>query len=507
VFILSDMPGTGTFNSSAAKRLVVVIAAALIVVGVSACGSSASRSNLDPAAVVPASVPLYISAAVPTDGQVSQFHQLVTKLAGAKAWTQISNAFNRTLAKKHSTWKHDIEPWIGNHVGVAIMSYADVAADGGGSDRGLVLIFPTSNIKQALAYAKRTGSAGTVAEQDGSYMIVSDASTLAQFKAAGGAKLSSSASYTAVQRHEAGDNLTGYLSVHTLADQVASAASTAGTTAGTAAASKLSGLLALIPADASVGLGVSLTPQSARIDVIPHDIPSTAAGTTGGAGTVAGLPASSILAAALNITLPKHNAFVKEFIKGFSTGVASGIPGAGALRRAESIVDSVVPALGPLSLSFSGTSLSNLKAGLTLTPSNMKAADKLLVLAHSAITASGQLPVKGTAENFSLAEGPFVVHVGTQAGKVIALLGYPDAAAFLHPSSTLASNSAYQRAVGELPSGAKVPFYLSFQGLDTLLEVLPGTGETAMTKQILGKLSYLAFGSAPSDFRIVVGFN
>jgi hypothetical protein len=513
------------------RGLVAVVAALLIGVLLSACGSSnssgSSGSSADPAAVVPASAPLYLSVDVPDSGQLSTYRTIITKFAGAQAWNRLSRGFTHTLASNKLTYAKDFAPWIGAKVGLAFTSFTQLEEDSSSnSPAGLVIIFPTTNLSAAEAFAKRAEkrSGGFSYRADGNYMLVGTKATLASFTAASGPKLSASPGYEAIANSAGNDEAMAYGNVHTLFSTILSAAvdKLGSTGASNPLISTLAADEAKLPADATVGLGLGATNHAISFDVVPHDLSSASSSNgSSAAGSVASLPSDAIAALALNLTIQHPGAVEQALSKAFSSELGSGgIGGLGGLgglsglggarvqtveKQAESLVSSVLPALGPLDFAVSGTSLLGIEAGLVMTPSSQAAATKLLTLVHSAIESSPNVQVTGTPQNFSVALGPYTANVSDTTGKILALVGYPNASALLKPSATLASNGAYKQAVSQLPSGASVPFYLSFSSIDKLIAGL--STENAQTKRVLSELSYLVLGTSSGDDRLVLGLN
>jgi hypothetical protein len=516
--------------------------AAIISVAVGACGSAATHSSLDPAAVVPANAPIYVTAKVPDSGQLGVFRQIVTDFAGARAWTKLSDGFNRSLARKHLSWSQDVAPWIGDEVGLAfnqIPSLADVSstnpADSG--DPNVVLIFPTNDMTAALAFARRmdkTGSDGFTAERDGSDMLVGQPATLATFTAYTGSMLNSEAGYTRLRERAAGADLSVLFNAHALLSTIAESQTklSAGTSQLKSQTALALAKLKMIPADATLGVGLGAGAHAITLDVVPYDLPASVTGTGASGATVAGLPGDSILALALNLTTPANSPLVKAFTDGFglaegvtgTSGTFSGsLPGTGSHHilptqalnvspgdvgqisdRLDAILKNILPALGPLELSVGGSSLLGLHGGLSLTSADPTAAAGLLSSLLTRLKHSGSVQASGTAKDFTVAAGPYDIHVSDELGKVLALIGDTSASELLHPAAALSADPAYASAVSRLPAGAKVPVYFSFSGLNTLLGLF-SSGKVAQAEKVLGKLSYLIEGSTPGDTRLVLG--
>lgn len=175
-----------------------------------------------------------------------------------------------------------------------------------------------------------------------------------------------------------------------------------------------------------------------------------------------------------------------------------------------SLLHDILPALGPLTLSFQGTSALAVAGGLVIHPSDLAAAGRVLTAIHRLLLRSASLSVQGTAHNFTITRRglpiPRVVVTET-GGKVVVTLDQSPAQA-LAPSSHLSASPRLAAARARLAPGSRIPLFVDFQGIARLLQGLPSL--TGIHDQgilgVLGRLDYLVVGSSPSqgDLRLVL---
>jgi hypothetical protein len=225
------------------------------------------------------------------------------------------------------------------------------------------------------------------------------------------------------------------------------------------------------------------------------------------AADVSGLPAGSWLALA---TSSLGAATQRELRSGFRFGLLGGLSRSGLsggllasamTQRLAFLERDVLPALGPMSLAVGGTSPLNLSAGLA-------EATGLLALLRGLAARSSALSVSGKASHFSVkvpTGSSLLVNEIHRA--VVATYGFSSPSAFLSPTSNLAGDPTYRRALAELPSGSTVPFYLSFGPIAALVQLVDHQPSAANTLRVLDKLSYLIVGGVAGHSRLVLGLH
>src|SRR5262245_22443791 len=104
-------------------RLVVLFLLAAVVVAGCGTSSGGSSSANDPAAVIPATAPLYAEATVQPSGSVGTNAQAALRkiLRTNDPGTTITNALEKATEKNGGlSFKNDVEPWLGDKVAVAV---------------------------------------------------------------------------------------------------------------------------------------------------------------------------------------------------------------------------------------------------------------------------------------------------------------------------------------------------------------------------------------------------
>jgi Protein of unknown function (DUF3352) len=112
--------------SPVAGWTVGLIATIALGVAFGGCGSSGSSgSDADPAGVVPASSPVYVSAVVRPEGSLKSNAQTVGhKLSGQNDPYKRLVALLQTPGSPTLTYSSDVAPWLGEHAGVFFQSLA-----------------------------------------------------------------------------------------------------------------------------------------------------------------------------------------------------------------------------------------------------------------------------------------------------------------------------------------------------------------------------------------------
>jgi hypothetical protein len=490
--------------------------AASMAVAISGCGAAgpAAPSALDPARMAPAGSLIYVAlTARPQGAQRTQVEAALHKLFGKRADAVLQREVDKILRRGGSSYRGGVQKWLGQRIGVVVTQIVPGVSNGL-SRTDLALIAPTSDTSAARQFIARAlkRSPGATGGIIGNYAVLGGRSAFQAIGAVakGAPSLAGSASYrtdmAAVGQPEmsAYVNLRGYATAFSRLPQ----ASVLGPL--------LHQSLSRLSPTAALVMALNLSAHQISVDFDQSGVKHAAG--HGAPASVAGLPGSSWLALATG-----GSAFSaqrqKQLEDGFRIGLAAALTRAGGAgsgaaglieQRFGFIEHDVLPALGPLSLSVSGSSPLAIQAGLQLIPGNARAAGRLLAMLHGLAAKSPALQVSGSPTDFSVQ-----VPTGTrldaaeQSGKVLITYGFPDSAAFLHPTSALASNPIYQQAVSQLPAGSSVPLFLEFAPVASLAQLAnhsqsPGA---ARTMRVLHELRYLIAGGHAGHVRIVLGLN
>lgn len=156
------------------RGLPALAIAAAVALPVAGCGAGASSSaggdpGLDPAQSVPASAPLYLEARVHPEGSQQAALDSVSRrlLGGQDARTAIVAQIDKALGKQGLTYARDLEPWLGDRVGVAVTRL------GSGKDADALAVLASRDDDRAQAFVD--GLASTERAYRGASYRVKDA--------------------------------------------------------------------------------------------------------------------------------------------------------------------------------------------------------------------------------------------------------------------------------------------------------------------------------------------
>ncbi len=145
---MAGMPST----LAPAPRRALATAAALLAaaLGVAGCGSSSGAGGTDPASLVPASAPVYAEALVaPDDAQAADAQAALRRILRTNdPATAIVRSIDRAGRDRDVTYARDIQPWLGDRVGAAMLSA------GGQRDDSLVVAASTDDGKAGDALGR-----------------------------------------------------------------------------------------------------------------------------------------------------------------------------------------------------------------------------------------------------------------------------------------------------------------------------------------------------------------
>jgi Protein of unknown function (DUF3352) len=116
------------------------------------CGGSGGDPDADPASIVPARAPVYLEATLDPDDDV---RAVARKLAGTDdPGGELQKLFERAVNEGGGdfSWKDDVEPWIGDRVGIFVTS---VTASASSPDAEAALVAPTDDPDKAQEFLER----------------------------------------------------------------------------------------------------------------------------------------------------------------------------------------------------------------------------------------------------------------------------------------------------------------------------------------------------------------
>lgn len=135
-----------------ARLAVLALLTALAVAVLAGCGSSSSSSSAsDPAQLVPASAPFYAEAVVRPKGKEAADVDAVLKkvLRTDDPAGTLRSFFDKAASKDGVSFAKDVEPWLGDRVGLAVTSLR-------GSNADAVVVIPSTDDGKAGAALKKT---------------------------------------------------------------------------------------------------------------------------------------------------------------------------------------------------------------------------------------------------------------------------------------------------------------------------------------------------------------
>lgn len=253
------------------------------------------------------------------------------------------------------------------------------------------------------------------------------------------------------------------------------------------------------------GFSVTAAPHALTVDL------HSSVAHSGHGGDVGGLPEQSWLA----LSTGTFNLKPIERVLSTELGQSPAMQLALSRLRAKlglDLLHDILPALGPLKLSFQGTSALGVAGGLVMHPAKLAAAGRVLAAIHRLVARSSSLAVQGSAHNFTITKRglpiPRVIVTET-GGKVVVTFDESPAQA-LAPPAHLSASPRFAAARAQLPAGSRVPLFIDFRGLVQLLQGLPnfaGIPHDQGLLAVLGRLDYLVVGSSQphGDLRLVLG--
>ena len=466
------------------------VAVALGAIAVAGCGGGGTKpvakSALDPASVVPANSVLYVSASVRPKGTLQQdLSRVIDQIGGPNTVAELNSELGKHASSGFGRRWSQVKPWLGQRIGAAVIGLPP----GQFSEQAVldyaVLILPTTDPSAAKTYIAShiKKSAALIYKIVGNYALIGGpyAVQMAATTAAKASLADSSAYSSLLTRVGQGAFATFYDRPYPILKLETKLFSTEASPPAALAEIK-SGLSKISPNAASL-VTLDVTSNTLRLE-------STSVGAKSQAGSTAisvgHLPAASWLAVALSgglsgsSTLKSIESSIDVASKEEAT---SGAENAGL----KFVINDVLPALGPMSLSIAGQTKATVKVGFALTPGSQSAGDKLL-----------------SAVQRMLGKGAAQVKLGHDGNQLVATYGYKSFGELLAPQATLSSNPAFRQALGQLPAGSSAELFVNF-GPIAALAALDHSSNDARAVKAVGHLSYLIAGSGKHSFELVLG--
>jgi hypothetical protein len=498
----------------------VKLAAALLLValGLAGCGAGAGDpSGASPAQLAPAKSLVYVELTVRPEGaQQTAVESALTRLLGHSPDAGIQRLAGKLFGHAGLNYSGDVAPWLGQRVGIVVTKF---------SRAGLGLIAPTTDpaaalktFRQVLHVQLKSAAYAGIHYQE----CVDPTDRFALGKVGGNAVIAAPAVFRGIVDAYHGRSLskasafgsafsavpgTPLIRAYVNASGVGAALRTLlhQSRPNDVLPPSLQQLYGAALAKLHGTLGLSLTAAPHALTVAIH----SSAAHSGHGGDVGSLPEQSWLAlatGAFNLR-PIEHALGTELGRNPSMQLALSHVRA---KLGLSLLHDILPALGPLELSFQGTSALAVAGGLVIHPSNLPAAGRVVAAIHRLLSRSASLSVQGSRHNFTITKRglpiPRVVVTET-GGKVVVTVDESPAQA-LAPPTHLSASPRFAAARSQLPAGSRIPLFIDFRGLGQLLQGLPnfaGPHDQGILG-VLGRLDYLVVGSSQShgDLRLVL---
>jgi hypothetical protein len=474
-----------------ARSLVLALLCALIAAIAAGCGSSNSGSggDNDPAALVPANAPVYAEATLRPDGKIGADLDAALKkiLRTEDPGALIQKAIDDSGKSDGTTYKADIEPWLGERAGIAV-----TAIHGNDADY-VVVVNSTDDGKAKDALKKTKGDLvdrsykgvdyrldrkdGTVAGVfDHSVVVGTEPGFKAAVDASKGDSLSDGNGLRGVRAKVAQERVgLLYLDVNGLLQAVSQSAGSQ-----PEVGAVLQSLSAAVPK--TVGAALQAQPDAIKIDAVSLGTPKSASSGASGADMVASLPSSSWLA----LGFGNSGQTLEGVLDGI--GKAGGVTSVGVnallsqfqQQTGLDLRKDVLSWMGDAGLFVAGKGLPDLGGGLVVKTSDPAKTKRVIgVLRRLAAQQGGatvkSLSAQGVDEGFTIetGDGPRV-DVALAGDRFVVAVGAGALKEAISPSQPLSSSPAFTDAAGKLGDGLRPSFYLDFRQVVSVIEGFVG---------------------------------
>jgi hypothetical protein len=488
------------------RRLLPAACAAVVALGAAGCGDSSSSSSggsagTDPAALLPASAPVYVEAQVQPTGDLAVNAKAVAGkiLRTSDPGGKIVGLIDRGLKHDGASYGKDIEPWLGQRAGIAITSIGS-----GGGDVDVVGAIASKDDDAANAFLDRQAKGTSRTYRDVKYHFKADDDLAAAvvdhavligteraFKSAvdarSGASLAEAGPFKKARATVGTDGLGFvYADPGRFFDLVLGAAS--GTSAGKDAA-QLKSFKGLLTGSGlqSLAASVDVASNALRVDAAAIGLKSSAGSGAGGPEAAAAVPAGSWLSVGVSDI---GGAFQQALTSFGQTGALGGIDPATLLQGLKTqlgvdVEKDFLSWMGDAGIFVRGTSLSDLGGAVVVQskdPAASKAAiPKLRTLLKGLDVETESLSGPGTsgADGFVVSVGgPLAggIQVASKDDKFVIAYGAGALKDALAGGDALGDSAPFKTAAGLL-EGTKPALFLDTPQLVDLIGSFAGGDE------------------------------
>jgi hypothetical protein len=493
------------------SRLALAGAVLALAVPVAGCGGGSSSSggtgDADPAAVVPAAAAFYGELTVRPTGDVkANVESLAKKVTGtADPGQKLVALLDKSLSSSGRSFKKDIDPWLGNKVGVAVTGLR-------GSNPDYVIVLDAKDTGKGIATLKKsakkvverkykgvtylynaTENQAAVAEK-GTVSIGTETAIRAVIDVDKGADALADSTNLKKARDNADPKALGffYADPAGLLNLAASSNPLLGSQA-----SSLQGLLG-----SAKPLTATLTaqPDALRLQTAVESAKAAKANSEA-ADTVAALPDGSVLALGFGTIGSQASQGVAQVQK--LGGIFAGVLGQFTAITGLDLQRDVLSWMGKGGLFVRAKGLADIGGALVVDTSSEQKTTAFIASARRLITQFGGsqglklTPFSGSgAKGFSLkiSQLPFPIIVATGGGKFVVAVGESSVAQALKPTGKLGDDPQFKATATQL--GTKPIFYVDLKSLVGFAQLALGNDATfKQAEPYLTALTALAAGS------------
>jgi Protein of unknown function (DUF3352) len=494
-----------------------------------ACGGSSSGEvadlGPDPATMVPADAPFYMTAVIRPDGSLSSdLHSALDKLLITDdPGSKIQGLIDQGLSDQGEdlSYDADISPWLGARAGLFANGYDAESEEAEGA-----AVVAVTDADGAQSFLDNVETGGKTTDYEGVSLTTDPKDDTAvgidgDFLLAG----STQGVEDAIDAKDS-DNFAGLDASTTGLDQVPdnSLFSLYADPTKVVDLIKESGQ---VPADQLK----QIDDQVSKLGDGPVDAWGTVTDSSFGFGAAAPAADDAADPTDLLTTLPADSWFafagadiggqiessVEQFKAGFEAGLADQAPNVaanvdpiGMFQDATGLnLEQDLSWIGDAGGFVEGTSIFGLGAGIVLETDDEQAATDAVDKVKAAVSKSRSVKVTPGQNGFSIqaAGAPIGAQVAVDDGKVVIAAGADTVDDVVSPSETLADSDTFQAAQDDLGNGLTPSFFVNFA---PILDLLDSTGQTdadiESARPYLNALDFLIGGSKVDGDRSVAGF-
>jgi len=475
-----------------ARLLVLTLALALCAAIAAGCGSSSgSGSDDDPAALIPASAPVYVEAVLHPEGKVRSDVEGALKkiLRTDDPNAKILDLLEKAGTNKDLTFKDDVAPWLGDRMGVAVTALhkgqdADFAVVVASKDDGKaqkLIDEQKDTVKRSYKgtdYRFDAKENTATAIVDHRVVVATENGLKAIVDGKDKDHLDESNGLEAVRSKVAQDRVgLVYVDVQGLLRAAAQQASS-----DPQVGAVLQAFGGAVPK--TIGAGIQAQPDALRVDGVSIGTPKSATTGSSGADMVATLPADSWLGFGV-ANLGKTLDGVVQAVAG-----SGGITGVGVNALLEQfkkqtsldLRQDVLGWMGDAGIFVSGTSAADLGGALVLKTSDPAKTKRTMAVLEGFARQSDDTKVRalhagGVDAGFTVRQksGP-PIQVALAGERFVVAVGSRDVLAkAISPGRQLGASPGFTAAAGKLGNGLKPSFYLDFAQVTKLIGAFAGT--------------------------------